>query len=116
MDNVIVFISSILSIILFFKVWGMCNNVRDMKDTLSQLHKDNQPTKPDDRQTAYTKQYPESPFALQQLVIDTKTEQQFRIVEIIREPNGGFIYIDKNNNRYTGNQIEDFEAYWAKRK
>ncbi len=37
---VIAIIISILPIILFFKVWGMCNNVKDIKNLLIEIYKE----------------------------------------------------------------------------
>ena len=37
MVSLITFIAWVLSVILFFKIWGMCNNVKDIKNDVRSL-------------------------------------------------------------------------------
>ena len=111
---VFLFVFGILSIILFFKVWGMCNNVKSIKSILTQLSRDNQ-AKPIPNAESTASQG-SSKFAVNQLVIIKENEKLFRIANVIKCDDGNYSYADKNDNRYSEQQLEDFEEYWAARK
>ena len=79
---IIVIIWSILSIVLFFKIWGMTNNVKDILEIMNQnidahnCKKSNSKTKDIDKEfTAEST----TKFSVGQLVVELKTEKQYRI-------------------------------------
>ena len=121
MESILTFISiifsvfGILQIILFFKVWGMTNNVSEMKNMMELfLRKDFQAK--DGKISQNTKF--ESDIKIEDLVVELKNERQLKVVDIT--DNGEFECTIPGGISPVGifnrNEIELFEKYWNKSK
>lgn len=102
----------ILGIILFVKVWKMCNDVRDLKAFF---------IKPEIPAVSETVETPEpvegGKFGIGQLVIVKEDERQFRITQAARKKDGTMAYYsDRLNKYFDESELEDFNAYWAARR
>ena len=101
--SIIIIVFGILQIILFFKVWGMTNNVSEMKNMMELfLRKDFQAK--DGKISQNTKF--ESDIKIEDLVVELKNEEFECTIPGGISPVGIF-------NR---NEIELFEKYWNKSK
>jgi hypothetical protein len=124
MESTITFISilfivfGILQIILFFKIWGMTNDVREIKEAfLYNKHsntecgyKNVEPQRPTEEfQNNNGDLYP---FKIGELVIIKATEGQFRISNIKIEGDTVYYYSDKFQEGFKEQEIENFEKYW----
>ncbi len=96
----------VLSIVLFFKLWQMCNDVKKITYFIESRTK--QPTE----HPLDVKEATEETFHVGQLVVVKADESQFRIDEIDSD---GY-YSKKLNRHFSGDEIEDFEAYWNNKK
>lgn len=76
LSSVVAFVIAILIIILFFKLWGMTNDIRDIKNKYMEDYRDsiyaNKSTE-DDNSTM---------FKIGDLVVCIETEKQMRVKEI----------------------------------
>ena len=116
---IIVIIWSILSIVLFFKIWGMTNNVKDILKIMKQnidahnCKKSNSKTKDIDKEfTAEST----TKFSVGQLVVELKTEKQYRIQSIELNEKSNNYYLCKNSQgevMLLENEIED-HSEWCK--
>lgn len=94
--SIVELVLGILEIILFFKLWGMCNNVKGIASTLIEAPK------------AVTG----SKYSVGQRVVVKKDESQF-CVDKVKDK---FIYYSEKHGKYfTEDEIEDSNEYWAKR-
>lgn len=119
-------IFSVLGIVLFFKVWGMCNDVREMKSDFQRLcarfECSEKNTDVSEVPTEKTKssmtaaRNTSGKFAVDQLVIIKKTEDQFRITSVIEQGDEILYFSEKFNKNFSENEIEDFDLYWANKK
>ena len=88
--NIIIITFGILQIILFFKIWGMTNDIKQIKNKYLSSDKFKRATTPSDQSTK---------FKVGDLVIDIKTDKQMRIKDITEEGkyscyiNSGTIYV-----------------------
>ena len=116
MTDVIVFILGILSLILFFKVWKMCDNVKDIKEILQEIEKNT--TRRVGEPVPYIPESSSLPkFKVSQLVFVKGDDSQFRITEIRRKTDGSFTYFSEKHNRFFDeNEIEDLKVYWESQK
>ena len=71
----IIFIFGILQLILFFKVWGMTNDIREIKEKYL--------SSTDPKKSISPAQSTE--FSIGELVVETKTNRQMRIKEITED-------------------------------
>lgn len=107
---IIFIIFGVLQIILFFKIWGMTNDVRSIKN----MHQKSR----DEEKKSSTEQKQDirigDKFKEGDLVVILRNEKQFRITEIIREK--GVVYYSSGsiNEKYTQNDLEHFDIYWKK--
>ena len=65
------FIGSVLNIILFFKIWGMTNNIRDIRDKYMSEHPAHADTPASDGDLTNA------------LVVELKTERQMRVMGVV---------------------------------
>lgn len=71
----IIFIFGILQLILFFKIWGMTNDIREIKEKYL--------SSTDPKKSISPAQSTE--FSIGELVVETKTNRQMRIKEITED-------------------------------
>lgn len=112
LTTILAIVYGILGGILFFKVWRMCNDVRDIKNAyLAHSSGDNiPPSFPEPKPSDGEK------FSIGQLVIVKQDEAQFRISSI-EEVEGSVRYFSgKLNKSFLEEEIEDFDIYWKKKK
>lgn len=107
---IIFIVFGVLQIILFFKIWGMTDDVRSIKN-LYQNHRieSKQNSIEENQDEHFVDKFKEG-----DLVIVLKDEKQFRITKIIRENGGVYYSSDSINERYTQNDLEHFDIYWKK--
>lgn len=102
------FVVAVLQIILFFKLWGMTNDVRRIVVLLEPNCSDNSPESVADLKNG---------FSINQLVVLKSTEDQMRIVSF---PTDDTVecrnVINGKINTYQKEKIEDFDKYWAEKK
>ena len=123
--DLFVIVFGILSIILFFKIWNMCNDVKEISTAFKEMAKNN--TKPmqtkvvrsesGEPKSGSNKEDESTPssskFEVGQRVIVKKDESQFKIADITQNDDGDFLYYSQSHNRhFMGNEIEDFKTYW----
>ena len=103
--SLIVFIFGILNIILFFKIWGMTNNVTSMKETLSQIEKYIRPKEEakDENVSSLGR------FSIDDLVVIKATEKQTHIAKII---NGEYECYSGGGMNYDGLFTDDELYTW----
>ena len=114
--DILVFIFGVLSLILFFKLWKMCNNVKEIAASIKDLVKNTAPEETKQpEQEVVSSSTPK--FEVSQLVIIKEDESQFRITKIHQSEEGGFLYYsDKYNKSFKEDEIEDFKVYWNNKK
>lgn len=89
LTGIILLVFGILQIVLFFKIWGMTNDVRDLKERYFNLN----PLKQKNISFAN-----DTPFKENDLVVNLKNGKQMRVKEITQEgkyscyTNNGVIY------------------------
>jgi len=127
--TVIAFIFAILGIILAFKIWGMCNDVKEIRHKVARLQ-----TKPENRTIPQKEEYPMpsgifeeavvetaqpqatketmtgAKFSEGQLVIVPESEKQFRVSSYNEEK--GTYFSKKYNKSYKEEELMDFQEYW----
>lgn len=111
--GLITLVVGVLQIILFFKIWGMTNNVSDIKELLiQQSFLSNSMSEIEKKVDSHDK------FYVDQLVVLLSTEEQMKIKEIT--PNGMYGCYTNGGSNFRGNfyekEIEDFETYWNRKK
>ncbi len=116
---IIVIIWSILSIILFFKIWKMTNNVKEILAIMQQsintdnCNRSNLNAKDTDKETTNESS---TKFSIGQLVVELSTEKQYRIQSIELDKNSNNCYLCKNSQSEVmllENEIED-HSDWCK--
>lgn len=106
-------IFSVLSVVLFFKVWEMTNVVKDIKNILVDVATHTAA----EANSNVNETNATSEFQLNQLVIVKADESQFRINDIIELDGVTQVYSEKYNKYFKVSEIEDFDKYWeSKRK
>lgn len=112
LTTLVLFVFGILNLILFFKIWGMTNDVSVIKEYIvrqssSNETKDNNPT----IQTSVA-----NDINVGDLVVRLCDEQQLKVVEIVNGKyhcfKAGTITSVDSLNR---NEIELFDKYWLKK-
>lgn len=107
---------AVLNIILFFKLWGMTNNVAEILKIIERSDRIvppvcnvNEVEKKDSANGAFTEG---------QVVVNLKNEDQLKISAI--NPDGTFSCVKNGSTTFAGNfkaeEIADFDAYWASKK
>lgn len=111
--SIIIIVFGILQIILFFKVWGMTNNVSEMKNMMELfLRKEFQ----EKHLTTNQNNKLESDIKVEDLVVELKNERQLKVVSITDSGEfecilpGGISPIGTFNR----SEIELFDKYWNK--
>ncbi|WP_077154539.1 hypothetical protein [Bacteroides bouchesdurhonensis] len=100
--NIIIIVFGILQIILFFKIWGMTNDIRKIREKYF-LSSDSKKSIESTQQTE---------FNIGELVIEIKTNKQMRINEITKDgkyscyTNGGV----SHEGDFTGSEIKRFNS------
>ena len=105
--SIVMLIFGILQIILFFKIWGMTNNVAELnriiKNYINKITKDNQ-----------SEELPMNGIKIEDLVVELKTGRQMRVSNITT--NGE--YECKASGQIVGtfcrDEIELFDKYYNK--
>ena len=101
--GIIAFVWGILCIILFFKVWGMCNDVNQIKKHLLGI-------KTVDFVDSGDGENPK--FALNQVLVVKQDESEFMVSHILREK-GVVKYFDPKRQKYFAeSEVEDYNEYW----
>lgn len=114
---VIWFVFGVLSLILFFKIWRMCNNVRDIKEDLHDIKNSLKSKEISTKENAGLEPVEGGKFGIGQLVIVKEDERQFRITLAARKDDGTMAYYsDRLNKYFDENELEDFNTYWEERK
>lgn len=114
LTSMIIIAFGVLEIILFFKLWSMCDDVKVILSMLeSHLSKATEEKKVLEPVEASFK----SKFSVGQLVIITDNEEQFRVSNIVAAPDGSCLYYAEQLDKYfTQEEIEDFADYWKAKK
>lgn len=114
--SIIIIVFGILQIILFFKMWKMCNDVGKSTiklEKLSNFIMDNLP-KAEKEQYENVSESDVNKYSVKQLVIIKVDENQFRIDDVLKCEDGKFLYFSSKYNKYFAeDEIEDFNEYWA---
>lgn len=138
MENVFIFVTiigivwGILQVILFFKLWQMCDDVksihkmlqRDISNLINimsqkqeQSNSQQKPKPNSSGRKTKSNDVVSKDFKKEQLVIVKSTENQFRIDSIEEDKNGNKLYCSKRLNQYfSEDEIEDFDTYWNNKK
>lgn len=124
MESILVILGAILSIILFFKIWRMTDDIKDIKIMLRRYIKTVDPItdkeeKPSVEIAPLLPKDDDSPksackFSVNQLVIIKSNQDQFRVTSIKQENGKIQYYSEKFDTYYPEDELEDFDAYWAK--
>ena len=113
---IIVIVFGILQIILFFKMWKMCNDVGKSTAKLGILSDfiiENMP-KAEKNKFERVSESDGNKYSVKQLVIIKDNEDQFRIDDVLKGEDGSFSYFSSKFNKYfTEDEIEDFNEYWV---
>lgn len=117
--GLVALVFGVLQIILFFKIWGMTNDVSDIKDLLIQQRiQSNSITETNESSSNEEKTSKTNQLHVGQLVVLLSTEEQMKIMEITS--NGYYACYTNSGSKFHGNysakEIEDFETYWNKKK
>lgn len=125
---IVVFVFGILSLILFFKLWKMCDDVKEIAASIKEVANNTSSTKDsksviidksgESVESVVTEQKTSSPkFEVSQRVIVKEDESQFKIANIQKNEEDRFIYYSDWHNRYFAeDEIEDFKVYWSSKK
>lgn len=112
--GIIIIVFGILQIILFFKIWGMTNDISDMKSIISDyITKKTQVLTENKADTIL-----ERDIKVGDLVVELKNERQLKVVNITDNGEfectvpGGISSIGLFNR----SEIEVFNKYWKKSK
>lgn len=76
---IIILVFGILQIILFFKIWGMTNNIFEIKELIKKYSIEKKTSQ--NHQKATTK----TDIQIEALVIDLKSNQQLKVVDITED-------------------------------
>lgn len=120
--SIIIIVFGILQIILFFKIWGMTNDVSEMKSIMKGSFK-NQNRQDYERNPESNKEHPsnskfESDIKIDDLVIELKSERQLKVTDITSDGRykcriaGGV----SSAGIFDRSEIELFDKYWNKTK
>ena len=121
MENVLNFVSiiiivfGILQIILFFKLWGMTNNINEIKNMMElKIRQDNHEKK----QTNIKHENIDNDIKVEDLVVELKNERQLKVTDITDD--GKFECMLPSGIAPIGlfyrSEIELFDKYWNKSK
>lgn len=112
--GLVMLVFGILQIILFFKVWGMTNDVNEIKNLLS-----NHTTRIQSQKNETTMSIPNSnsnDWQIGSCIVHLATDEQYKIVRINPD---GTIYARKNNlisGTFRSNEVMPWDEYIAKQK
>ena len=120
--GIIIIVFGILQIILFFKMWGMTNNVNEIKNIMELfMRKDFQNKnviyQEKDEETSQNTIF-ESDIKIDNLVVELKNERQLKVCEITPDRKykcrvaGGSTVV----GAFSRDEIELFNKYWSKSK
>lgn len=108
--GIIMIVFGILQIILFFKIWGMTNNVSEIKNIIRNNIKETKTSTPNVKSG--------SNINVGDLVVELKNERQLKVIDITN--NGEFECSTPGGIHSVGifkrNEIEKFDKYWNKSK
>lgn len=107
---IIIIVFGVLQIILFFKIWGMTNNVSKMKCMMEmKIKQENLDKDTINRKTG-------SDIAVGDLVVELKNERQLKVIAITADGEyrcmvpGGIV----EAGVFSRDEIELFDRYWGK--
>lgn len=120
--GIIIIVFGVLQIILFFKVWGMTNNVSEMKNMMELFIKKEDKNKDityqeKDKKASQNIKF-ESDIKIDDLVVELKNERQLKVCEITPDRKykcrvaGGSTVVGV----FSRDEIELFNKYWSKSK
>lgn len=113
---IISIVISILGIVLFFKVWGMCNDVRDLKNQLcdkKEFSSENNACDLQEHENQPTKEV--QTFSKGQKVVLKITGTQFVVDDVLEENGETRYYSNKFGCSYKANEIEDSAKFQEKK-
>lgn len=90
--SIVIIVFGILQIILFFKIWGMTNDVKAIKEKYLSTPQTKTESSSADNDTGYK-------FKIDDLVVEIKTDRQMRVKEITEDgkfscyTNGGAVHV-----------------------
>jgi hypothetical protein len=114
--GITVVVFGIFQIILFFKIWGMTDDIREIKNKYINQHNIITEKECIEKKKAAKTNSEKDVFEEGDLVIVKATENQFRI-SIISEVDGVTYYSrSANEPSYRRDELEFFELYWEKKK
>lgn len=105
--SIVIIVFGVLQIILFFKLWGMTNNVAELTQIAKGMISNKQVNK-------QTNKLIDSDIKQEDLVVELKTERQMRIASIT---NDGKYECKVSGNivgTFSRNEIELFDKYYKK--
>lgn len=76
---IIILVVGILQIILFFKLWGMTNNISEIKELIKK-HSIEERTSPKQQ-----KAIPKTDIQIEDLVVEIKSKRQLKVVDITED-------------------------------
>ena len=114
--DVAIIVWGILCIILFFKVWIMCNDVRKIRNHLLERQSQIDLGQPSDDGNEEVIGDGTPKFSVNQVVVVKKDESDFLISYIKKEKGVVKYYDSKSQKFYRENEIEDYKEYWEKKK
>ena len=113
--DVAIIVWGILCIILFFKVWIMCNDVRKIRNHLLERQSQIDLGQPSDDGNEEVIGDGTPKFSVNQVVVVKKDESDFLISYIKKEKGVVKYYDSKSQKFYRENEIEDYKEYWEKK-
>lgn len=120
--GIIIIVFGILQIILFFKVWGMTNNVNEIKNIMELfMRKDFQNKnviyQEKDEETSQNTIF-ESDIKIDDLVVELKNERQLKVCEITPDRKYKCRVAGSSTvvGAFSRDEIELFNKYWSKSK
>jgi len=124
--SLVIIVFGILQIILFFKIWGMTNNIAEITDIIKRYQYDhnkpnveatNQSVLENENKTETGTQKPvrTSKFIENQLVVKISTKEQMRILKVLDDKKYACVYNPSKRDAgiYSEYEIEDFDVFWA---
>lgn len=112
--SIVIIVFGVLQIILFFKLWGMTNNVSEMKNMIELIMRQNLQKK---NQLKPEMGNDNNDIKIEDLVVELKNERQLKVVNITDDGKfecilpGGITPIGS----FYRNEIELFNKYWDKK-
>lgn len=104
--SIVIIVFGVLQIILFFKLWGMTNNVAKLTQIAKEMISD--------KQIGHVGKSIDSDIKKEDLVVELKTERQMRIANITNDGKYECKVSGKIVGAFCRNEIELFDKYYKK--